>query len=177
MRLFVAVWPPADVIETVRGLERADAAGVRWTREDQWHVTLRFLGSVEEEVVPEITAALDAIAGAGASSPVVMGPETKCFGREILQVPVEGLTDLAARVVEATASFGEPPDERPFRGHLTLARSGNRRRGNRGSDLRSLAGAACAGAWTVDELTLVCSRPHREGVRYDVLHRTRLRAL
>lgn len=171
MRLFVAVWPPADVLEAVRRLERADVAGVRWTGEHQWHVTLRFMGSVDDQVVPEVVAALDSVAGAPA--PVVMGPETACFGRGVLHVPVEGLAELAPRVVEVTAPFGEPPEPRPFRGHLTLARSGNPR--SRGPDLRRLAGAACVGEWTVTELTLVRSRPHRDGVRYEVLHRTNLR--
>ena len=46
VRLFVAVWPPADVVTRVAALPRPDVAGLRWTAPDHWHVTLRFLGSV-----------------------------------------------------------------------------------------------------------------------------------
>ena len=48
-RLFVAVWPPDEVLDAIAALPRADEPGVRWTRRDQWHVTLRFLGSAEIE--------------------------------------------------------------------------------------------------------------------------------
>ncbi len=48
MRLFVAVWPSAAVVDELRGLERPARPGVRWTTADQWHVTLRFLGEMED---------------------------------------------------------------------------------------------------------------------------------
>lgn len=151
-------------------LERPEIRGVRWTTEQQWHVTLRFLGSLEEETLPEVSAALDTVVTDRV--PLVMGPETACFGRNVLYVPVEGLVPLATRVTDATAHLGDPPEPRPFRGHLTLARSGNRR--TRGPDLRALAGAPCSGEWTASEFTLVRSRPHHDGVRYDIVHRTKL---
>lgn len=146
---------------------------MRWTTEQQWHVTLRFLGSVDESAVPNVVAALAAAAAATATPvPVVMGPMTDCFGSAILHVPVSGLDELATQVNEATAAFGEPPDPRPFHGHLTLARSGNRRR--RGPNLRRFADQPCSGAWVVEDITLVCSRPHRDGVRYEIVQRTPL---
>ena len=46
-RLFVAVWPPASLTDQLRGLARPQQTGLRWTTEDQWHVTLRFFGGVE----------------------------------------------------------------------------------------------------------------------------------
>jgi 2'-5' RNA ligase len=56
-RLFVAVWPPAGVVETLQALERPDIPRLRWTTPEQWHVTLRFLGSFEIEPVMEALAA------------------------------------------------------------------------------------------------------------------------
>lgn len=170
MRLFVAVWPSAEVVETVRRLERPEVRRVRWTAEQQWHVTLRFLGSVDEAAVSDITAALETVGGDRVR--LVMGPETACFGRNVLYVPVDGLGPLATSVIDATAHLGAPPEPRPFRGHLTLARSGNRR--TRGPDLRAFAGVPCSGEWTASEFSLVRSRPHHDGVRYDVIHRTQL---
>jgi 2'-5' RNA ligase len=168
VRLFVAVWPPPDVVAVLRALPREESEHVRWTREPQWHVTLRFLGSVAQDQVPAIGGALDSVPAAPVA--VRMGPATACFGRGILHVAVAGLEELAAAVVGATVDFGDPPEPRPFRGHLTLARARSRR-----GDLRRFRGMACAGAWTVGEVTLVCSRPDREGVRYEVLHRSNLR--
>lgn len=168
-RLFVAVWPPVSVVEQLAAIHRPEVAGVRWTRPDQWHVTVRFFGAVAEGEVPALRRALgDAVGEVGGTGPVtaVAGPAVRRFGRQVVQVPVGGLAGLAASVVEATAGFGEPPEDRPFAGHLTLARA----RG-RGTDLRPLTGAAVAGEWPVDEVTLVESRLSREGATYEVVGR------
>lgn len=159
MRLFVAVWPSTEVLDAIAAFERPDVKGLRWTTPDQWHVTLRFLGECElDDVVPAFRAI---------SSPaceVTMGPTTGRFGRRILHVPTEGLLSLATATVAATAGVGEPPDPRPFAGHLTLARS---RRGD--TDLRTFAGLPLAGRWTADEVTLVASHLGPGGARYEIV--------
>lgn len=146
MRLFVGVRPPDRVLDALDCLARPDRAGVRWTRREQWHVTLRFLGEVEDPD-PVVTAL------AGARLPrceARVGPRVEALGRQVLCVPVAGLDELAQAVGEATAGFGQPPDERPFRGHLTLARL------RRGSP-RHLTGAAVEGRFPVTEVRLVRS--------------------
>ena len=171
MRLFVAVWPPDDVLDAVALLDRPAIEGVRWTTRDQWHVTLRFLGSVEEDEVARLCDALDDVGRAHPSARVELGPATSCFGRGVLHVPTSGLAPVAAATVRATDGVGsEPPDPRPFAGHLTLARSRGR------TDLRPLAGAPIAASWTASELTLVRSHTARTGARYEVLHRSPLLA-
>jgi 2'-5' RNA ligase len=171
VRLFVASWPSAAVVDTLRTLERPDIGGVRWTSESQWHVTVRFLGSVEDSEVPAVVDALRVGLAGAAGGEALLGPETACFGRGVLMVPVSGHDALAAAVTRATASFGEPPDPRPFHGHLTLARSGGGRGRGRGADLRQLAGRPVAGSWSVSELTLVRSHTEPSRVRYEVLER------
>ena len=170
MRLFVAVCPPGPVLDLVAALDRPALPGVRWTTRDQWHVTLRFLGAVPDELLPAAVAGLDAAAGEVAGpAPVGLGPATRCFGRHVLHVPVSGLDELAAATVRATADVGEPPESRPFAGHLTLARSRPR-----GADLRRIAGVTLAASWTVTELLLVRSHLHSAGARYEVVHRAAL---
>lgn len=165
MRLFVAAWPPQDVVARLAALPRRDVKGLRWTRPDQWHVTLRFLGTVEDEDVGRVAAALAGVPVAGGEA--VLGPAVGRFGQRILHVPVEGLAPAAAAVVAATAVFGEPPEDRPFRGHLTLARVSDRAR----VDLRPLAGAAMAASWPLGEITLVASRLGSSGARYEIVER------
>jgi 2'-5' RNA ligase len=165
VRLFVAVWPSADVLDVLADLPRPEVSGVRWTTKGQWHVTLRFFGHVAAGEVDQVTGTFGRI-DVGSAGPVTadMGPVTACLGRGILQVPVEGLDELARATVEATTGVGQPPDDRPFRGHLTLARA----RGRKG-DLRRLRGTPLAARWKVADLTLVASTPHREGSRYEVV--------
>ena len=63
-RLFVAVVPPDDVLEAVAALPRPQEPGVRWTRPDTWHVTLRFLGDrVDEATASRALAGLRAAPG------------------------------------------------------------------------------------------------------------------
>jgi RNA 2',3'-cyclic 3'-phosphodiesterase len=164
VRLFVATWPPAPLVEQLQSIERPSLPGVRWTTAEQWHVTLRFLGDVAD--AGPVIAALET-ADLPAAFVAEVGPETGTFRGEVLHVPVGGLAPLAAAVIGATASFGRPPEKRPFRGHLTLARS---RRG----DLRPLAGAPVRGSWPVDEVTVVETRLSPKGSSYSVIGRVAL---
>lgn len=160
-RLFVAVWPPDDVLDLVAGLPRPEIDGLRWTTREQWHVTLRFFGTVEVE------AAADALRSVSASAAsVVLGPETGRFGKRVLHVPVGGLDAVAKAVVEATEKVGKPPEPRPFKGHLTLARARDRRRG---VDLRGMVGTPIAAEWRVTEVCLVESRLNPKGAQYEVV--------
>lgn len=143
-------------------MPRPDDAALRWTTPDQWHATLRFFGSVEEGAARKALDRID-LAAVGTVE-AVLGPATGRFGDRIVHVPVSGLTELARAVVDATADIGEPPEPRPFRGHLTLARSRRRR-----VDLRPFTGLALAGRWPVRDLTLVVSHPHPRGARYEVI--------
>jgi len=182
VRLFVAVWPPPAVVRAVevalatvrsasspaagsQGAPSPRDADLRWTASTRWHVTLRFLG---EAGLDEAGPAFRSV-GRSVPGPVeaVVGPATGSFGRRVLHVPVAGLDGLAAAVLAATAPVGCPPDDRPFAGHLTLARA--RARG--GVDLSAWCGLPVSGSWTVGELTLVASATGAEGSRYDLVDR------
>lgn len=190
-RLFVAVWPPAELLEKLAGLERPKVPGLRWTTRDQWHVTLRFLGSVAEDEVEPLVGSLDRLAAVPASvvaRPVVAvaGPGPKRLGSGLWMLPVAGLELLAAAVdslvgsggdgdadadaeadADADGETGPAQPERPFTGHLTLARA------KRPSALRDLPAPAIKSTWDVDEVTLVNSTLHPHGARYDVIERWR----
>lgn len=120
-RLFVAVWPPDDVLNRLAVLPRPEVDGLRWTDQDHWHVTLRFLGQVDD--IGAVKAALAGVAKANRPARVVLGPAVDRFGQRVLHVPVTGLDEVAAAVVRSTAHLGKRPDDRPFNGHVTLARA------------------------------------------------------
>lgn len=168
MRLFVAVHPPVEVLDALAALPRPERSGVRWTTRDQWHVTMRFLGEVDD---PEpVAGALAAAVAPLAPVTAVLGPAVTSLRPGVVCVPVAGLDDVAAAVVGATAGFGQAPPDRPFRGHLTLARV---RRGS--GPPRRLAGAPVAATWPVGSVTLVRSRLHPHGARYDAVATAALR--
>lgn len=150
-RLFVAVEPPPEVLDRIAALPRPDEPGVRWTRPEHWHVTLRFLGEAP------LDAAVDALARLDAPVTVAeLGPVVSRLGRNVVCLPVRGLDALATAVGEVTAEVGEPPDPRPFTGHLTLARL--KHRGACG-----LAGTPFSATFPVTEVRLVRSELTAEG--------------
>ena len=165
-RLFVATWPPAHVVEALGRLIRPASAGVRWTTPDQWHVTLRFLGSVVD--VDAVVEAVTSVAVAVEPVEARLGPVTDRLGRTILVVPVAGLDGLGASVIAATSALGSPPEDRPFLGHVTVARSKRRLPS-------SVVGVPIEASWTVTELAVVASDTRPEGARYTDVARVRLR--
>lgn len=165
-RLFIAVWPPEQVIAALESLDRPEKLGLRWTTPEQWHVTLRFLGSLEEE---EEDALRDRLSGAAWHSlgprDVTAGPTLASIGRTVLGVPVSGLDDLAV-AAEAVAGTEDAPSgvlRRVFHGHLTLARA------KTPPALRGLAGQPFEASWHVGAVTLVHSTLHRAGARYEIV--------
>ena len=116
-RLFVAVWPPDDVLRKLAAMPRPVVDGLRWTKPERLHVTLRFLGQCEET---EAAQALRRVAFTPAT--VALGPTLKRLGRGVVMLPVGGVDGIAAAVTEATAQIGQPPPKRRFTGHMTMAR-------------------------------------------------------
>jgi 2'-5' RNA ligase len=61
MRAFVALIPPAQALaELADAVDplRAAQPDLRWTPPEQWHLTLAFLGDVDERVLPQLTERL-----------------------------------------------------------------------------------------------------------------------
>ena len=156
-RLFIAVWPSAEVCDRLDALARPSAPGVRYTRRDQWHVTLRFIGAGAADEARAALESVDAPAAVARCGPVVSR-----LGRDAVVVPVAGLAALACAVITATAGLGAPPGPRGFAGHLTLARL-------KGRAVCAMAGARFSASFAVPEIALVRSDPGPEGVRYTTI--------
>lgn len=159
-RLFVAVWPPEDVLDRVAAMARPEIDGLRWTSRHQWHVTLRFLGECDVPAV--VTALAGVVAGPCRAE---LGPAIGRFDHRVLHIPVRGVEELAGAVGTATAHLGRRPETRPFQGHLTLARVANGAK----VDLRSFARAEVEARWTVQSFCLVESRLSPAGAKYKVV--------
>ena len=161
MRLFVAVRPPDAVLDDLAALRRPQRTPSRWTTRDQWHITLRFLGNVDD-TSPVITA-LERAATQSAPAEVTIGPRPGVLGRQVVYLPVAGLDELAETVVRETAGVGDPPQTRRFRGHLTLART-------KGA-IVDLSALTLTASWTVREIELVRSHLGGGPARYETLAR------
>ena len=138
-RIFVAAPLPADAVEAVAALvDRVRSRGVpgggrdvRWVRLDGLHLTLRFLGPTLD---PRIEPAREAVRAAGTRCRRLRpGPRhgRRLPGRRTAADPVgrrhrrRGATSPGwhGRLDGALVDAGWPPETRPFKAHLTLARS------------------------------------------------------
>lgn len=156
-RLFIAVWPPEDVVAELLALPRKDQRGVRFVDPESWHVTLRFLGDADPDAVE---AALDGMAIAPAQ--VRLGPGVDVLGERALIVPVDGLDAVAHDVTERTRDIGERPRKR-FAGHLTVARLQPH-----AAPPRAL-GSYVQAEFDLEEIALVQSKLHPDGARYTTI--------
>lgn len=170
MRVFVAVVPPPEAVAELTAAVapvRRDLRGVRWTSPEQWHLTLAFLGEVDEETLDGVQAGLAAVAAGGAPVELALSGAGR-FGERVLWTGLAGDTDglatLAAGVAAAVRAAGVALEDRPFRAHLTLAR-GRGGVSGLGQAVRALAGFA-GRPWRAEALHLVRSRP---GPAYDDL--------
>lgn len=157
-RLFVAVWPSDEARAHVRALPRDGWVDVRWTPEDNWHVTLAFLGEADvDDVMRRLSR------GEYHAATAVLAPRMRTMGRESLVVPVDGLDQVAAAV--RTHVFANA-QRQPFRGHLTVGRSV----GKRPIVSTTRSGQIVAPlAFEVTEIALVRSVLSAAGARYDTV--------
>lgn len=154
-RLFLAVCPPADIVEMLSELPRKDQQGVRFVAPENWHATLRFLG---EANIDDVCEAMNR-----AHLPRVtarVGPAIDMLGTHSAMAPVNGLNELSVAVVNATAGLGSLDPRPGFAGHITLARV------KRGAIVRKVVGMLCQAEFEVDEVALIASRLHPDGARY-----------
>jgi RNA 2',3'-cyclic 3'-phosphodiesterase len=162
-RLFIAVWPPAEVARQLTAMHRHDQRqvqrGVRFVRPENWHITLRFVGDADPDAVVDV---LDGTAFASARAR--LGPAVEVMGGHAIVVPVHGLDTLARQVAERTGQIGEPPG-RQFVGHLTLARV------KPDAAMPQVVGFSLSAEFDVEEIALVESRLEPQGVQYETIER------
>ena len=132
LRTFIAIELPPDVRARVAqhiACLRNELPDVRagWSREDNLHLTLKFLGDVPIADIPRVSEAV-AIATKSVSSFELTFFDSGTFpphGRpSVLWIgtPASGLQALHAPIEEELAEAGFARESRPFRPHLTIAR-------------------------------------------------------
>jgi 2'-5' RNA ligase len=130
MRLFVALELPAEVrdaiVKTTANL-RPEAPGARWSKPGSIHVTLKFLGETDENLLPQIKMALEQIVSPDTVSLRLRGvgffPDEK--RPRVMWCGVEAspnLAELAAEIEKSLQPLGFEAETRRYVPHVTLAR-------------------------------------------------------
>lgn len=180
IRAFFAV----DVDPLGRALEIAERArsvdaprGLRWMSREQLHVTMKFLGQIEEAQVEPLAEIVRAVARTTVDCALRVA-ELTAFPKPsrarvvVLELAGDGIASLAARIEALCEPLGFASEQRPFRAHLTLARARD------AIDMRRWLGRTgpVSGALTMTRLSLFRSDQGPEGSRYTALAEAPLRA-
>ena len=192
MRLFVGVELDDEVraacADAARHLEeRLRAAGavlaVRWVPHENLHITIAFLGHVDESTTASIAAALGAdvdlhefpfaLAGAGAFPPSG-ALRTLWVG---VGAGADRLGELYRGVTQRLWSVGIEPERRPYHPHITVGRGKDSNRAAARKARAVVEGARVRNAsGRVRSFTLFESRLSPAGARYEPLLRVPLKS-
>ena len=179
VRAFVAVNLDPELkgaLARVQERLKATRADVGWVKPENLHLTLKFLGHVEESRSGLIVEAVGAATQGYGSFHLALGglgafPQPRAA--RVVWVGVsrgaEALAALQAKIEVGLEPLGFPREERPFTAHLTLGRvRGPARREQLAVALTSMA-AEALGEMVVDRIELMKSDLHPAGARYSVL--------
>jgi 2'-5' RNA ligase len=170
IRLFAGLALPPELAARLESLG-GGIPGARWVEARNLHVTLRFIGEVDEGTAAEIDEALAALTAPGFEL-AIDGFGT--FGRSapnhlwaaVTKAP--GLLHAQGKVETALSRLGLVPEGRKYLPHVTLARLRDAPV-SRVQDFIARNSPFHAGPWAVDHFVLYQSRLGRTGAEYEAL--------
>ena len=162
-RYFFALWPDDGIRHQLEALSEGlpDGCG-RKVRIENLHITLVFLGNIDELVVERMGLAVAGFKGRKFALTLDRygwwkRPQVIWLGTDMVPEP---LADLVAYLNAVAAGHDLRVDSRPFAPHLTLVRKAK----------RALTGAAFTPIhWNIREFCLVQSITHASGAEYRII--------
>ncbi len=188
MRLFIAIDIDEknmvainDLQKQLRAEANAKAGDVKWVTAKNIHLTLKFLGEVEEDKLPEICQitedvavsykpfdlSIESVGHFGGKSATVLWVGTSAETEELLQMQKD--------LEEKFASAGWPAEEREFSGHLTLARIKNPKAGFKIAQLAERYKNFKIGTLAVNSICVYKSQLTPDGPVYTLLGNYKLK--
>lgn len=171
MRLFVGISFPEDIRSCLQGLS-GGLSGARWVRQENLHLSLRFIGDVPGGDEHDIDQALQTV---DAPPFQLTFSGLGCFDRRGRVHAVwagidksEALMRLQGKVAAALVRSGIEPEHRKFKPHVTLARMKNGA-ADKVSQYLEAKGDFTAGPFPVGDFTLFRSHLSHGGSHYEAL--------
>ena len=190
VRVFVSVGLSSDardqLVEAVTRIRAEVPEGIQWASPDGMHLTLKFLGNIPSSHVSPLLACVEELARANPAFGLNLAGLGMFPNRRKPRVlwagiggDLDALSSLQQAAEEAINALGYPPEQRPFRPHITLGRP---RRSVPDAQLVRI-GAVVSGltppapvSRRVESVDVMRSELHPSGARYTVLGSGRLGA-
>ena len=168
LRLFVGIEFPPE-LRLRLSLLQSGVAGAKWVDPGNFHLTLRFIGEIDEGTAADVDEALLRLkarpfslqlAGVG----VFGGDKPRQLWVGVEREPA--LANLQAKIETALIRVGLPPEPRKFAPHVTLARLREPKR----ADIQQFLAAQAqfrAEPLRIDRFSLIASYPTKAGSVYE----------
>lgn len=183
MRTFIAIEIPSEIKSALAALQtelRRAGADVSWTKPENIHLTLKFLGEVDERRIGEIEKVCVSLAAEFQPFTLSLN-DTGVFPNARqpriiwagLAGEIEKAVEMQKRLDERIALIGFGREEKAFRPHLTIGRVKSNRKTR---ELIALADAhrLPALSFVISEIVLMKSELHPAGARYTPMARVSL---
>jgi 2'-5' RNA ligase len=180
MRLFAGIPLGVRVVDELAAISmllQADGDGLRWAAPQSWHITLQFLGNANQQ---QYECVADGLRGLRLRPVSIELESVGCFDRAgIFFAGVKlapELLGLQQRVTAATSLCGFVSEERPYRPHVTLARSKGKDKARALDRLKAkIRQQPRFSRFMAEEFLLYESIPTPEGSHYEVRNRFSLK--
>ena len=186
IRSFIAIPIPAAIAKSAATLVRRlshDGDGIKWVPSENLHLTLKFLGDVDNRQVPEVCQVVrNCCAGIQPFEIDLCGadafPNTNRLRVVVVRIGQGGeqLATIVERLESQLANLGFKPEARDYVPHMTLGRTrGGSRRGS--PELaRSITENTNyhVGQMSVDQVYVMASFLDKAGATYQVMDTIKL---
>jgi 2'-5' RNA ligase len=115
----------ASILEELSQLD----VRVKWVAPENLHITLKFLGDTDEEILPQIYKSIENAIGDSLSFDFLLegvGQFPNARNPRVIWAGIregyESLRALSSRIDQAVRPFGFKPEKRRFSAHLTIGR-------------------------------------------------------
>lgn len=171
MRLFIAALLPENVLQ---GLEnyintiKEDIDGVKWEKPEKLHITLKFIGNVEQARVQEISLLIEDLVAKYSPFKTMLcefGGFPRLNRPRVLYVGLSQNKQLAnfhRELDRGLSNIGFEREERKFIPHITIGRVKKRIGFKKASEISKMA-------FAIDQVGIIKSELRREGSVYTPL--------
>lgn len=183
MRTFIAIALPKNTRDSLAQLQeqlKKTGADVKWVEPENIHLTLKFLGEIDEQKLSRISEVIKDIAGNKKSFSVrisSLGAFPKISSPRVIWAGIEKegnseIKKIAEELEEKLVKLGIPKEERPFSSHITIGRTRSTlNRQNLIQELKIMEDVSAAEnlEFPVTKITLFLSTLNPSGPVYKVL--------
>jgi 2'-5' RNA ligase len=133
MRAFIAIALPQEIRDFLEGIQnqlKPHGADVKWVEPRNIHLTLKFLGEIDESKLNRVSVILDEVAGLLPPFAVTInavGAFPKITSPRVIWAGIDKgdgeIKKIAQELEERIAEIGIPKEERRFSSHITIGRT------------------------------------------------------